>query len=183
MRHSFLPKSAILSPKKMPWYRLMVWVLLFSGAQARGCSQNSCSGERSPFRRLPHGDPENLFCKTWPGSFPSSWLCGGAEWGQNTFAAAESPAWVCGCSWRTRVCRWSSCGRSWTPGGMSWTRCSARSATPSRYNAEGAGCAQIPITNPCHARQRACHHCQASGANSSPGSSHWAECGSTPSVS
>lgn len=44
-----------------------------------------------------------------------------------------SLGWVMGCSWRTRACRWSSCGRSWRHGRMSWTRPSARSATLSRY--------------------------------------------------
>lgn len=119
-------------------------------------------------------DPGNPSCKTWLDSFLP---CVGAERGQSAFAAAEPPARACGCSWRTRACRWSSCGRSWTPVGTSWTRRSARSATPSRYEAGGTGCPQIPITNPCRARRRACHHCQASGANSRPGSCHGAECG------
>lgn len=108
--------------------------------------------------KQPPQDPENPSHKPRPGSFLLSWPCAGAEWGMSTFAAAEPLAWACGCSWRTRACRWSSCGRSWMPGGMSWTRRSAHSATPSRYRAGDTGCAQIPITNPCHARRRACQH-------------------------
>lgn len=111
------PNLPFLPPRKCCAPNL--WVRMLSFQQPGGCSPNS-----SPFSPPVPRPPDTIL-------LPQT---------TNRLVSTEPQHGFFGCSWRTRACRWSSCGGSWMLGGTSWTRRRARSATPSRY----PGSTQIP---------------------------------------